>query len=151
MDAAAAHRPAQLDEQLCFALTVATKAVSGAYRAGLAPLGLTYPQYLVLLALWTRDGQTVSELGEAVHLDSGTLSPLLRRLEQAGHVRRYRTDRDERRVLISLTTSGHDLESAAARVRRRVEGATGLSHHEFADLRDRLFQLAETVEQAVTR
>jgi DNA-binding MarR family transcriptional regulator len=144
-NASTATASAHLSEQLCFALTVATKAVAGAYRTRLSPLGLTYPQYLVLLALWERDGRTVGELGEAVRFDSGTLSPLLRRLEQAGHVTRQRMDEDERRVRIALTDTGRALEPRAAQVRLAVEASTGLSAGEFVDLRERLLRLVDAV------
>lgn len=147
MDNAEDLAHARLGDQLCFALTVASKAVAGAYRSQLAPLRLTYPQYLVMLALWEREGRTVGELGEAAGLDSGTVSPLLRRLEQSGYVERRRADADERRVRVALTDSGRAVESRAAAARRSVEAATGLGAAEFADLRERLFGLARAVER----
>ena len=108
--------PLALDHQLCFALYSGEKAVSAAYRELLEPLGLTYPQYLVMLALWERDGETVSALGERLRLDSGTLTPLLKRLEAADLVSRLRDATDERRVRVRLTAAGRRLKARAARV-----------------------------------
>lgn len=104
----------QLDRQLCFALYSASHAVSRAYKPHLESLGLTYPQYLTLLVLWERDGLTVSEIGERLHLDSGTLTPLLKRLEAAGYLSRLRDVADERRVLVRLTAAGRKLKARAA-------------------------------------
>jgi DNA-binding MarR family transcriptional regulator len=106
----------QLDHQLCFALYSASLAMTKLYKPLLDELGLTYPQYLALLVLWEQDGLTVSDLGERLHLDSGTLTPLLKRLEAAGHVSRLRDVQDERRVLIRLTAAGRQLKRRAARI-----------------------------------
>jgi DNA-binding MarR family transcriptional regulator len=103
-----------LDNQLCFALYSASLAMTKLYKPLLDAIGLTYPQYLVMLALWERDGETVSALGDRLHLDSGTLTPLLKRLEAAGMVSRLRDAADERRVLIRLTTEGRRLKARAA-------------------------------------
>jgi len=103
----------RLDDQLCFGLYSASRAVTSLYRVVLEDLGLTYPQYLVLLALWERDGRQVRELGADLHLDSGTLSPLLKRLEAAGLVRRERQADDERSVRVSLTEEGTALRERA--------------------------------------
>ena len=103
----------KLDNQLCFALVTAARNVVSIYRPVLEPLGLTHPQYLVMLALWERDGVTVSELGERLFLDSGTLTPLLKRLQAEGHVARLRDVQDERRVRISLTPQGRALRASA--------------------------------------
>ena len=105
-----------LDNQLCFALYSASLAMTKLYKPLLAALGLTYPQYLALLVLWERDGLTVSELGERLSLDSGTLTPLLKRLEAAGLVSRLRDAADERRVLIRLTAEGRALRTRARHV-----------------------------------
>ena len=99
----------QIDRQLCFALYSASLAMTKLYKPLLAPLGLTYPQYLVMMALWEGDGLTVSQLGERVALDSGTLTPLLKRLETAGLLQRLRDTADERRVLLRLTAAGRRL------------------------------------------
>lgn len=102
-----------LDNQLCFALYSASLAMTKLYKPLLDTLGLTYPQYLVMLALWERDGLTVSELGERLFLDSGTLTPLLKRLEAAGLLVRLRDVQDERRVRITLTGQGRALRDGA--------------------------------------
>jgi DNA-binding MarR family transcriptional regulator len=105
-----------LDHQLCFALYSASLAMTKLYKPLLDELGLTYPQYLALLVLWERDGITVSEIGERLFLDSGTLTPLLKRLEAADLVSRLRDTADERRVLIRLTTAGRALKKQARRI-----------------------------------
>ena len=106
----------KLDHQLCFALYSASLAMTKLYKPWLDELGLTYPQYLAMLALWEEDGQTVSALGERLHLDSGTLTPLLKRLEAADLVSRLRDVQDERRVRVLLTAAGRRLKARAARV-----------------------------------
>jgi MarR family transcriptional regulator, organic hydroperoxide resistance regulator len=105
-----------LDNQLCFALYSASLAMTKLYKPLLDEMGLTYPQYLALLVLWEKDGVAVSELGERLCLDSGTLTPLLKRLEAAGLVSRLRDAADERRVLIRLTADGRQLKARAARI-----------------------------------
>lgn len=114
----------RLDHQLCFALYSASLAMTKLYKPLLEELGLTYPQYLAMLVLWERDGVTVSELGERLHLDSGTLTPLLKRLEAAELVTRLRDVQDERRVLIRLTAAGRKLKTRAARIPGCVLQAT---------------------------
>jgi MarR family transcriptional regulator, organic hydroperoxide resistance regulator len=106
----------QLDNQLCFLFHRISRELTAAYRPLLADLGLTYPQYLVMLVLWEDDGLGVGEIGDRLSLDSGTLSPLLRRLESAGLVHRVREAADERRVTIHLTPDGRALEARAAGV-----------------------------------
>jgi DNA-binding MarR family transcriptional regulator len=106
----------QLDNQLCFALYSASLAMTKLYKPLLEALGLTYPQYLTLLVLWEKDGVTVSELGEHLGLDSGTLTPLLKRLETAGLVLRLRDTADERRVLIRLSANGRRLKTRAQHI-----------------------------------
>ena len=113
-----------LDNQLCFALYSASLAMTKLYKPLLAELGLTYPQYLVLLALWEQDDVIVSTLGERLFLDSGTLTPLLKRMEAAGLLVRTRSAQDERRVQISLTEVGRKLKARAARVPACVVSAT---------------------------
>ena len=103
-----------LDNQLCFALYSTSLAMTKLYKPLLETLGLTYPQYLVMLVLWERDGLMVSELGERLFLDSGTLTPLLKRLESAHFISRIRDVRDERRVHITLTATGRSLKTQAA-------------------------------------
>lgn len=137
---------ARLDDQLCFALYAASRAVSGAYRQLLSDIGLTYPQYLVMLSLWEKSGRSVAELGDALDLESSTLSPLIRRLETLGFVRRQRSDEDERVVHVHVSDAGWELESRTAPVRKQVEASTGLSDEEFATLREILHQLRATVQ-----
>ena len=105
-----------LDNQLCFALYSTSLAMTRRYQPLLEALGITYPQYLALLVLWERDGLSVSALGERLFLDSGTLTPLLKRLETAGLVLRLRAVDDERRVHITLTPAGHALKAQAANI-----------------------------------
>jgi DNA-binding MarR family transcriptional regulator len=131
----------QLDRQLCFALYAASLAMTKRYKPLLEPLGITYPQYLVLLALWERDGATVGELGERLCLDSGTLTPLLKRLEAAGHVRRARDADDERRVRVRLSASGRALRARAKEVPRALARASGCSTAEIAAIVARLGEL----------
>lgn len=106
----------KLDNQLCFALYSTSLAMTRLYKPLLDELGLTYPQYLALLVLWEQDGVTVSELGDRLSLDSGTLTPLLKRLEAAGLLSRLRDAADERRVLIRLTADGRKLKARAQRI-----------------------------------
>jgi DNA-binding MarR family transcriptional regulator len=135
----------ELDKQVCFALYSATRAVTQLYRPVLDALGLTYPQYLVMLVLWERGASLVKELGQALELDSGTLSPLLKRLEAQGYVRRERCTDDERAVRIHLTDTGAALRTRASGVPRRIAGATGMELVELESLRQNLVRLAETV------
>ena len=106
----------QLDNQVCFALYSTSLAMTKLYKPLLDTIGLTYPQYLVMLVLWEQDGVTVSELGERLFLDSGTLTPLLKRLEASGLIARIRDVQDERRVRITLTPAGRDLRQGAERI-----------------------------------
>ncbi|GAA2310597.1 MarR family transcriptional regulator [Streptomyces hawaiiensis] len=140
-----------LDDQLCFALYAAQRAVTAAYRPLLDELGLTYPQYLVLLALWERGETTVKELAAALRLDYGTVSPLLKRLESAGLVRRERSARDERSVLVAVTGRGRELRERAGRVPGALLTATGLEAAEAGRLRKELWLLAERAESAADR
>jgi DNA-binding MarR family transcriptional regulator len=112
----------RLDNQLCFLFHRIGRELNAAYRPLLADLGLTYSQYLVMLVLWERDGLGVGELGDRLDLDSGTLSPLLRRLERAGLVRRERATSDERRVTIHLTGRGRDLQERATGIPEAIAG-----------------------------
>jgi DNA-binding MarR family transcriptional regulator len=131
----------QLDKQLCFALYSASLAMTKLYKPLLEPLGLTYPQYLALLVLWERDGLAVNELGERLFLDSGTLTPLLKRMESAGWLTRERASDDERRVLVSLTAEGRALKRRAQAVPRELASATGCSADELVALTRQLQQL----------
>ncbi|MFI5685975.1 MarR family winged helix-turn-helix transcriptional regulator [Streptomyces sp. NPDC051636] len=140
-----------LDDQLCFALYAAQRAVTAAYRPLLDELGLTYPQYLVLLVLWERGETTVKELATALRLDYGTVSPLLKRLAATGLVRRERSARDERSVLVAVTGRGEALRERAARVPGALLAATELGTGEVARLREELWRLAERAEAAADR
>lgn len=131
----------QLDRQLCFALYSTSLAMTKAYKPRLSALGLTYPQYLALLALWERDGPQVSALGERLCLDSGTLTPLLKRLEAAGWITRQRHTQDERRVAVWLTPSGHALKAQAECIPLQMAELVGLSPQAIADLTQTLHML----------
>ena len=128
----------RLEDQLCFALYSASRAVSSAYRPLLDELNLTYPQYLVLLVLWEDEACSIGQLGDRLHLDSGTLSPLIKRLEAAGLVRRQRSVTDERRVDVTLTAEGRALEDRAACIPERLLGSTDADPAQLAALRDAL-------------
>ncbi|MEH0934867.1 MarR family winged helix-turn-helix transcriptional regulator [Micromonospora psammae] len=138
-----------LRRQVCFALYAASRAVTDVYRPILDEFDLTYPQYLVLLVLWERgdDAPTVSELGAALRLDSGTLSPLLKRMEAAGLVVRSRAARDERRVEVGLTADGRALRQRMDEVPARIACATGLSEADLIALRDTLTRVTETIHR----
>ncbi|WP_422732977.1 MarR family winged helix-turn-helix transcriptional regulator [Micromonospora sp. WMMD558] len=137
-----------LRRQVCFALYAASRALTDVYRPILDGFGLTYPQYLVLLVLWEHDeAPTVSALGDRLHLDSGTLSPLLKRLEGAGLVVRRRSAVDERRVVVELTAQGRALRERMADVPQRVARATGLTADDLVALRDTLTRVTETIHR----
>jgi DNA-binding MarR family transcriptional regulator len=137
--------PGHLKQQVCFALYSASRAVTGYYRPLLEPLGLTYPQYLVMLVLWERGETSVKELGTELMLDSGTLSPLLKRLESADLLTRRRDPSDERSVRVALTPRGDELRHAAADVPIRIAAASGLAPRELAELRDTLTTLTKAM------
>ena len=131
----------KLDNQLCFALYAATRAMTRTYRERLEPMGLTYPQYLVLVVLWENDGITISQLGQRLLLDSGTLTPLLKRMETAGIVSRNRRTSDEREVEIWLTDKGRDMQREAAGARELVVCRLAMSDAEILQLRGELMDL----------
>ena len=133
--------PLLLDNQLCFALYSSSLLMTKLYKPLLDEIGLTYPQYLAMLALWEEDGVTVSALGARLYLDSGTLTPLLKRLEKAGFLTRERNEEDERQVLIRLTAEGRALKRRATSVPRKIVEATGLGVPEIINLRKRLKKL----------
>jgi DNA-binding MarR family transcriptional regulator len=134
-----------LDDQICLALYTASRALTARYRSLLAPLGLTYPQYLAMVALWEDGPQSVARLGERLYLDSGTLSPLLRRLESTGLVSRTRSTDDERSVIVSLTERGNDLRSDAAGVPEAICLSTGLDVDTLVTLQKQIVALADSV------
>ena len=135
--------PLLLDNQLCYALYAAAHRMTKSYRPLLERLGLTYPQYLVLLVLWEQDGVTVSEIGRRLRLDSGTLTPVLKRLESAGFLVRTRRQSDEREVEIALTPEGAALRADAVSVRESVMCQLELSEPEIRALRKDLGTLIE--------
>jgi DNA-binding MarR family transcriptional regulator len=141
-------RSTPLDEQLCFALYAASRAMTSCYRPILDALDLTYPQYLVLLVLWERGESTVTGIGQALQLETGTLSPLLKRLEAAGLITRTRQAGDERSVLVSLTAAGRGLEERVAEAQVNVGAATGLGRAEVDDLRKTLHALSDRLRTA---
>ena len=137
-----------LSDQVCFALYAASRALTSLYRPVLDELGLTYPQYLVLLVLWERGSVPVRDLGAALHLDYGTLTPLLKRLEAHGIVRRERSASDERSVLITLTEQGTALQDKARSVPAVAGNATAMETAELDQLRGLLRKLTANVTVA---
>jgi DNA-binding MarR family transcriptional regulator len=135
-----------LDQQLCFALYSASLAMTKLYRPMLDTLGLTYPQYLVMLVLWERDGISVGELGERLHLDSGTLTPLLKRLELQGRLTRTRSGSDERRVDVHLSDDGRALRDQARAIPPRIFEGAGCTPDELGSLTRRLQALRDTLQ-----
>lgn len=140
--------PLKLDSMLCFAVYAAGHAFTRFYKPRLDALGLTYPQYLVFLVLWEQDGLTVKALGEKLFLDSGTITPLVKRLEARGLLRRQRDDEDERQVRIFLTPEGRALRAKALSVPLAVGKALGEQAVEAGDLRRSLQQLRERLDAA---
>ncbi|MFJ3584275.1 MarR family winged helix-turn-helix transcriptional regulator [Streptomyces sp. NPDC090127] len=138
----------RLDHQICFSLHAATRAFNGVYRTALKELGLTYPQYLVMLVLWEHGELPVKRIGEHLRLDSGTLSPLLKRLEAAGYVERRRSPEDERSVTARPTEAGVALREQALGVPMRIATATGLDLEEIRGLRAQLTELAARLDAA---
>jgi DNA-binding MarR family transcriptional regulator len=138
-----------LDEQLCFALYTASRAMTGCYRPGLDGVGLTYPQYLVMLVLWEHRSVSVNQLSERLQLSTGTLSPLLKRLEAAGLLDRRRRTDDERQVQLTVTERGMALMDRTNVARSAVEAASGMTRPEIARLRDELIELTERLRVAV--
>ncbi|MFC0597863.1 MarR family winged helix-turn-helix transcriptional regulator [Streptomyces palmae] len=138
----------RLDDQVCFALYAASRAATAAYRPHLDELGVTYPQYLVMLVLWERGAVPVKELAAALRLDYGTLSPLLKRLEGLGLLRRERRPEDERSVLVSLTGRGGELRERARRVPDALQEASGMPREAAERLRRELLELADRLTEA---
>lgn len=140
-----------LDNQVCFALYAANRAMTARYRPLLAELGLTYPQYLVMLVLWegSDGGQVrITDIGERLRLDSGTLTPLLKRLEQGGLVERRRSTEDERWVIVTLTGKGKTLQNQARQIPARLLCDSGVEPEKIAALRDELRALLSRLEGA---
>ena len=141
----------RLDAQLCFAVHAASRAFDSVYRVTLREAGLTYPQYLVLLVLWEHGELSVKELGRRLRLDSGTLSPLLKRMETAGWVERRRDRADERSVMVRATDEGRGLREQVCIVPDRTVESTGMSLVEAVELRERLKALTDSLDAAVVR
>lgn len=137
----------KLGDFICFSLYSASHAFTRVYKPLLDQLGLTYPQYLVMVLLWEKDGQTVGQIGDQLFLESSTLTPLLKRLEAAGHVRRERNPADERQVLIRLTDSGRTLKDQTADFFNHLSQAIGMSHDDIAALRDNIQTLRENLNR----
>lgn len=142
-----AQQAMRLDAQLCFALHAASRAFDGVYRVLLREFGLTYPQYLVLLVLWEHGELSVKNLGGKLRLDSGTLSPLLKRLEAAGWVERRRAVDDERSVLVRLTEAGSALRERIFQVRTGIGVAIGMDQTEAEALRAQLVELTKSLDE----
>lgn len=137
----------KLENQLCFVLYAASRAVTQMYRPLLDELDLTYPQYLVMLVLWERDGLTVNEIGELLQLDSGTLTPLLKKLEAHGLLSRERDKGDERKVIISLLPEGRKLKRKAAKIPEMLLCRSRLSIDEFRNMKGSITGLIETMKE----
>ena len=137
--------PFLLDKQLCFALYAASLAMSKTYKPHLEKVGLTYPQYLVMLVLWEQDDRTVSDIGQQLFLDSGTLTPLLKRLETSAYVKRTRDANDERKVRVALTANGKQLKRKLNHVPNELFKATLCSRKEATALTDTLRSLRENL------
>ncbi|MBC3884560.1 MarR family winged helix-turn-helix transcriptional regulator [Undibacterium griseum] len=140
-----------LNNQFCFALYSASLALTKTYKPLLDKLGLTYPQYLVMLVLWEQDDVLVKEIGNLLFLDSGTLTPLLKRLEAAGFIQRNRDASDERQVRITLTTQGKHLKKAAREVPLQIMCASGLQRDSVAGLRQQLSALRDQLNEQLSR
>lgn len=132
-----------ITDMLCFALYSATHAMQAAYKPLLDDLGLTYPQYLVLVSLWGADNQTVGQLGAGLHLESNTLTPLLKRMEAAGHLTRHRDSADERQVHIRLTDKARALQPQSQDITDCIVGQTGLNLAAISDLQSRITTLRD--------
>ncbi|ORM26052.1 MarR family transcriptional regulator [Williamsia sp. 1135] len=141
--------PLALERQVCFALAVANRTVLGVYRPLLEPLGLTHPQYLVMLALWERAPMSVREIASALQLDSPTLSPLLKRLEAAGLITRTRTAADERQLAIELTEQGRALRTQAEKIPPAVVRTLGVELAALEELRRVLTEVNEAASAAI--
>ena len=136
----------KLKNQLCFPLYAAARRVTGVYTPYLKPLGLTYTQYIVFLVLWEQDGLQVSEIGEKLHLDSGTLTPLLKKMEAQGYLTRTRSKLDERSVIVTLTDKGRDLKAQVGDIPGKAAQCVRLSPEEGQTLYTLLYKLLENTD-----
>ena len=133
----------KLDNQICFPLYAAARYVTGLYTPYLKELGLTYTQYITFLVLWERDGVSVSEIGSRLMLDNGTLSPMLKKMEQAGYIERKRSSDDDRVVIVSLTKKGRELQDKAKEIPMKVGGCIDLPPEKAIQLHGLLHELLE--------
>lgn len=133
----------KLDNQICFPLYAAARYVTGLYTPYLKELGLTYTQYITFLVLWEKDGVSVSEIGSRLMLDNGTLSPMLKKMEQAGYIERKRSSDDDRVVIVSLTKKGRDLQERAKEIPMKVGGCIDLPPEKAIQLHGLLHELLE--------
>ena len=145
----ATDQPLLLGNQLCFAIYSTAHAFNRVYKPLLERLGLTYPQYLAMLVLWERDGLSVREIGDRLFLDSGTLTPLLKRLEAAELIKRTRSTADERQVLIALTSRGQALREKARAVPQGILAASGCSVAELSAMKNDLVALRDRLNSAL--
>ena len=143
--------PLELQEFLCFSIYSASHAFNRVYQPLLKDLGLTYPQFIAMILLWEQDRQSVGELGQKLFLQSNTLTPMLKRLETLGLIKRSRDSADERQVRISLTEAGRKLHLRASDIVRSVREATGLADKQFKDLRDGVDALRKALEGQTSR
>ena len=137
------HEIMKLDSQLCFPLYAAARNVTSLYTPWLKPLGLTYTQYITFLVLWEKDGISVSEIGNKLMLDNGTLSPMLKKMEQSGYIERNRSKDDDRVVIITLTQKGRELQEQAKDIPEKVGSCIDLPIEKARELYDLLYELLE--------
>lgn len=135
----------KLDNQLCFSLYAASREVIKLYKPCLDKFNITYTQYIALLVLWEKDKITVKEIGEKLHLDSGTLTPLLKKIESRGFIRRYRSKEDDRVVIVELTKDGMDLKEKIVCIPRQMECKINLTKSEILELKEKLDYLLEKI------
>ena len=140
-----------LNNQLCFALYAATNSIIRYYRIYLNEIGITYTQYLVLLVLWESENSNIKEIAKVLKLDSPTITPIVQKLEKMNLVKRQRTDKDERVVVVSLTKNGIDLETQVADIQNKVACKTHLNPKDFKELKNTLNQLADTMAAKETK
>ncbi|MDR2238362.1 MAG: MarR family transcriptional regulator [Chryseobacterium sp.] len=140
-------KPPKLDNQICFPLYVIAKEITGLYRPFLDELDITYPQYLVMMVLWENDGVTVSHIGDKLYLDSGTLTPLLKRLESKDYIIRKRKIEDERVVEVFLTETGKQLQEKACEIPVKIQNKIGVQPEDLLHLKDTILKILNKIEK----